>query len=320
MIAVSVNTFLVCMVLLIFGNLSFAKTVWNPTTGPLPPAQPQEVGFQTDSIVEFINGTTNVAAIASRLSSYTFLSYNQLKGVQSTSGLSYSLPKMQTQYSNYNLTGYPSQSAGLLISYNNQNCQTVQVTVNDYMGYTFYTDLMVWEYNQGVTIYFEYINLPEIGLCLKYSLFSSGTSHTYIFQNSTGYIIQHDMSTLEYCCQIQQYSLCDPYLTTCPVGSHPPQLQYAINNQTFSDYAVFDASYWPDNFFVGECPFSSNTPTVSPTASPASSGKVLNTPEILSITFAGLFIIAAVLAIFFYFKLSKLVTAGDNPPLVKSLV
>lgn len=242
---------------------SVTAKLWNPATDPLPPLQPKEMGVQTYNIQYYTLVNTGEVVLDIRVAGYEFFSYLQKLVVAQVSGQSQGnppTPLMQYSYNNYN---DPDAYGSLMLAYyDTQTCFYGNVEGgSSYPGYDYYQSTLLGLYYSNIPVQFEYVTLPDYGLCLRYSALMPWSNpalpraltYTVTFQNSTGYLIEYDLTGTEYCCPGANFGC--PNSGLCPDGS-APVLTLANTNQTLYGYQIFQSNSWPSGFFSNACPFS----------------------------------------------------------------
>jgi hypothetical protein len=261
--------------------------LWNITTDPLPPLQPQECGYQTYNSQIYTNSSGDIV-LNVQLPGYIFSSYAYQFQQATATGDNAGVPIYQLAFTNY------TSQMGLLVEYNSQECLESGVEGGSaFPGYAYYQNMIVDLYDQGIPIDFEYVTEPVYGLCLKYSAevpwnnpaLPRNITYTTVFQNSTGYLITYSLVGTEYCCYDTKNLYC-PNAGLCTDGSSPG-LTYAATNQSISGYQLFTKDSWPPGFFSQYCPFSSVSPDSS--SCTTTDDQVMENYKISTIVFATLF-------------------------------
>lgn len=278
-----------------------ASKLWSPSSDPLPPLQPKECSYETYNSQIYYDSTGGVV-LNVQVAGYEFLSY-YYQSIQSVvSGSNFGIPLYQTAFNNY------TSQKNMLAQYNTQTCAYSDVEGNSpYPGYDYYQQTLLGLYSSGVPVYFETITLPTYGLCYKYyatvpwdnPALPRNIIYTVIFQVSTSYLIQYDLTGTEYCCGQEANFYC-PNEGLCNDGS-APQLIYANTNQTISQYQIYSApSLWPKGFFGAYCPFSATTNNIN---NDDNTEKLKDEYFILFVTFVALFgvTLCILLGVTFYF-------------------
>ncbi len=179
-------TFVPCVVL-------SATTLWNVTTGPLPPLQPKEMGADTLNYQYYTLESTGEVILDLNVPGYQFNSYSQQCVMSTTGGEVDGVPQIQISYDNY--MNPSSETASMQAHYTTQSCTYGPIEgESPYTGYDYYTTLLMSLYNAGIPIYFDFVDSPEYGVCLQYTATPPWESddeprvltYTLTFQNSTG--------------------------------------------------------------------------------------------------------------------------------------
>ena len=237
-------------------------TLWNATTDPLPPLQPPEFGAYVSTYGVTILISTGELLSSVNMPGYEFSSYSQLSIMSVLGGQMGGIPQLQIAYNNYS-----TPSSNFLAYYNTQQCMTGEVEGNSpFTGYDYYQNLVLQLYYSGTPIFFEYVTLPDYGLCVTYitsppwdnPALPRNITYSLTFQNSTGYLIYYEVSGTEYCC-VNENLYC-PNSGNCSDGTVPVQI-FSNATQLTDSYQIYDASAWPNDFFGAYCPFEQSVVT-----------------------------------------------------------
>jgi hypothetical protein len=233
--------------------VSGASTLWNATLGPMPPPQPKEVGMQVLDYQYYYLVSNHEVIADVNIPGYEFMSYQQQAVMSITGGEVNGIPQQQIAYQNY-LDPY-SNTASLLAQYKTQTCTYGQIEgTTPYPGYDYYNNLLLSLVDQGIPVYFDYITLPDYGLCLQYTSTPPwitddeprAITYTLTFQNSTGYLVIYSLIGTEYCCP--GVNIYCPNSGLCSDGTEP-QLTQANTTSYYGPYQIYSASDWADGFF-----------------------------------------------------------------------
>jgi hypothetical protein len=291
------------LVVALSGNAT-AK-LWDPNTDPVPPVQPKEVGMQTYNSQFYHIVDTGAVLFNLQIPGYQFESYaNQVIIAYATgedANANPPAPIMQYAWNNY------SSGQNLLAQYPTQGCYYGTVEGHSpYPGYDFYSNYIYYLYQTKMNVTFEYITLPDYGLCLKYTSpvpwnnpdLPRNMVYTLVYQNSTGYLLQYNLIGTEYCCA--NGAGC-PNEGQCADGTDPV-LTLAMTNQTLFGYQIFTEDSWPKGFFNPYCPFTSSTPVTSS----SSSDSHLRQGDAFAILFGLLFFGAAAVSVVMLFRMQEM--------------
>ena len=292
---------------------------WNPTNGPSVPLQPMEVGYQ-ENMNSIRQDRDNSNLIYQQITTnYIYSSYSLSRSLTTSTGRVNDEPFMTIAYNNYN-NDVPNSGNGLLVQYSYQTC--VEQPVEDkssLVSYDFYSKLINSVYAAGSDVTYEYLTVPDFGLCLHYHTVTSfyNTVFDLYFQNSTGYLVEYDIHSTMYCCNTDGYQFCQLQTIQCSDGSNP-QVITSQSNETYSNYQLFTASQWPTDFFIGSCPFDA-TPPVSDDSTNCNGNNAMGLTTILSIVFGGLFGIVAIITLILIYQLRLLKSNQiDTNPTIKT--
>ena len=178
------------------------------------------------------------------------------------------VPNLQVSYDNY--ANPSSNTAVMLADYNTQQCTYGQIEGEaPYPGYDYWNTFLQTLVAENITVYFEYVTLPDYGLCLQYTTtppwYSNDDNeprvltYTLAFQNSTGYLVLYSLEGTEYCCP--GANIYCPNSGLCADGTSP-QLTMANTTVYYSNYQIYNASSWASGLFGAYCPFTTTTTTV----------------------------------------------------------
>lgn len=283
-----------------------ASTLWNVTTGPMAPLQPKELGFELLNYQFYTLVSTGEVILDLKVPGYQFSSYSQQCQSATTGGELNGIPQIQLSYGNYKDPS--SSTASMLAHYNDQTCTYSQIEgESPYPGYDYYQNLLLSLYYSGIPVYFDYVDLPDYGLCLQYTATPPWISddeprsltYTLTFQNSTGYLIIYALVGTEYCCP--GLNLYCPNSGLCEDGS-APLLTHANTTALYGPYQIYEEDSWSEGFFGPYCPFPSSS---------SSSGDGIHTVTVLAIIFGVLFALAVIVIIGLLVKLRAAQKAGE---------
>lgn len=296
------NLFLFVIYVLQQFSFSFgASTLWNITTGPMPPLQPKELGVELLNYQFYTLVSTNEVILNINVPGYQFNSYSQQCQMATTGGEVNGIPQVQLSYGNYKDPS--SNTASMLAHYNDQTCTYSQIEgESPYPGYDYYQSMLLSLYYSGIPVYFDYVNLPDYGLCLQYTATPPWPSddeprdltYTLTFQNSTGYLLIYALIGTEYCCP--GLNLYCPNSGPCDDGSMP-LLTQANTTSFYGPYQIYEADSWSDGFFGPYCPFPSDSTS-------SSGGGEMSTSTVLAILFGVLFALAVMVIVGLAMRLS----------------
>lgn len=255
-LVIMMRLLVVFLMISVFVLSSHAK-VWNPSTDPLPPLQPKEVGMQTFNSQPYRSLVTGEDLFKLEVSGYQFLSYESKIIVAWATGQNAltnpPAPLMQYSWSNF------TSGKSLLAQYATQSCVTGDIEgASSFSGYDFYRNYLMLLYSLNITITFDNFTFDAYGPCMVFTAPALWNNpalprklvYTLIFQNSTGYLMQYSVAGTEYCCN----DMVCPNDGLCSDGT-APFLTYASTNQTLSKYQLFSSASWPSGFFKPFCPF-----------------------------------------------------------------
>jgi hypothetical protein len=266
-----------------------APTLWNISVGPMPPLQPKELGVELLNYQYYTLVSNNEVVLDLDVPGYQFNSYSQQCQMATTGGEVNGIPSVQLSYSNY--LDPSSDTASMLAHYNDQTCTYSQIEgESPYPGYDYYQNLLLSLYYGGIPVYFEYVDLPDYGLCMQFTAtppwisddLPRSLTYTLTFQNSTGYLLIYALVGTEYCCP--GLNLFCPNSGLCSDGSEP-QLTQANTTSYYGPYQIYANDSWSPGFFGPYCPFTT-------TAAYSSGSSGLSTSEVLAIVFGALFALA----------------------------
>ena len=240
-----------------------APAVWNSTIGPYPPYQPKENGCQSVNYQFYHLASTGEVILDLIVPGFVFSSYSYQTIMSTAGGEVDGIPNLQVSYDNY--ADPSSDTAVMLADYNTQTCTYGQIEgYSPYPGYNYYNIFLDELIAEGITVYFEYVDLPDYGLCLQYTTTPPWVSnddseprvltYTLAFQNSTGYLFLYSLVGTEYCCPGE--NIYCPNSGLCADGSEP-QLTNANTSVYYSNYQIYSNTSWADGFFGAYCPFTS---------------------------------------------------------------
>lgn len=287
----------------VYFNVILAAQLWNPATDPLPPVQPAEMSATLYNSDLYTLVESGEVVSRTDVFGYQFNSFSKEMQMTVASGSNEGLPVLQIAYNNY--ANPSADNSSLLAQYNTQTCSNGPIEgESPYPGYNYYQEYLQLLYSSGIPIYFEYVILPEYGLSLRYSAelpwnnpaLPRNLTYTLTFQNSTGYLLTYDLYGTEYCCP--GANLYCPNSGNCSDGTIP-QLTYAITNQTYYDYLLYEASDWPAGFFGAYCPFTESVPTATPTSTVSNSNNGMSNQDIIVIVLAALLGLSILFNIYF---------------------
>jgi hypothetical protein len=247
--------------LLIIGITTGA--VWNPSTDPLPPVQPKEVGFLIENVYNNTFVNEGVQLLDVQIFGYQLNSYN-LQTVQVSSG-GYNQNQAVMQFSYQNLSVPDSSTASLYAQYGSKSCSfSPSEGGTPYQGYDYYTNaVLAFSADPNTTVYFEEMYYPDYGDCLVYSVpvpwpydspvYPRKMNYTIIYQKSTNYLVQYSLKGTEYCCA--DTGTCVDQQLYCNDGSDP-LLTFTTSDSYYSNYHIFDNNAYNSSSVLGAyCPF-----------------------------------------------------------------
>lgn len=202
------------------------------------------------------------------------------------------IPQVQLSYGNYQDPS--SNTASMLAHYNDQTCTYSQIEgESPYPGFDYYQNLLLSLYYSGIPVYFDYIDLPDYGLCLQFTAtppwisedLPRALTYTLTFQNSTGLLVIYALIGTEYCCP--GLNLYCPNSGPCDDGSQP-LLTQANTTSFYGPYQIYTADSWSEGFFGPYCPFPSDN------TSSSGGGSSWSMSAVLTILFGTLFALAVI--------------------------
>lgn len=302
-----------------FAETLGAATLWNVTTGPMPPLQPKELGVELLNIQTYTLVSNNELILDLNVPGYQFNSYSQQCQMATTGGELNGVPQVQLSYGNYKDPS--SDTASMLAHYNDQTCTYSQIEgESPYPGYDYYQTMLLSLYYSGIPVYFDYVTLPEYGLCLQYTATPPWDSddeprdltYTLTFQNSTGYMLIYALIGTEYCCP--GLNLYCPNSGPCEDGTMPVLTQ-ANTTAYYGPYQIYSADSWSKGFFGAYCPF----PTAVTSNGSGGSGGGMSTSAALAVTFGALFAVAVIVIVGLAVKLLALQRTGESGKINKEM-
>ncbi len=161
--------FLIFVALTLPSCVLSAAALWNISTDPMPPLQPKEMGAETLNYqYYYLVSDPSDVILNLNVPGFQFNSYLYQSIMSTTGGEVNGQPQIQIAYDNY--ADPSSATASMLAHYDTQTCQYGPIEGDSpYMGYNYYTNLLLSLYSEQIPIYFEYVTLPEYGLCLQYT-------------------------------------------------------------------------------------------------------------------------------------------------------
>lgn len=301
---------LILLSLLVFCKCAISAP-WNPSTDPLPPLQPKEMGAALLNVQNYYVVSNLQPYLSLNVAGFTFMSLSKQFQQSISSGQNLGSPLMQIASANYTVP--QSNSASLLADYNTQTCLSGPIEGDSpYPGYNYYQNEINFLYSAGIPV--DYSTFVKDGVTYwQYSspvpwnnpLLPRAINYTVIFDSSTGYLVEYSLAGTEYCC-LGVVGYC-PNSGLCPDGSSPV-LIYASTIQYWSDYQIFNSTSWEPGFFGDYCPFSTST------SSSSSSQKGLGLPTVLAIFFGILLFLSTLINMSTYIGCFKMVSSSSSSP------